>query len=132
MKNEITNESYGLVDNVEFGDSPVAVYSVKIKDKKYKNVVVSYGKIGLNVQEDGATAKLSFKYQIDDVANFDRKDLENSDDFNTYLGDLLTHIIQTALDTGAYTVGDSPVKASEDVIDVNTTTDNNTPETGQR
>ena len=83
MKNKITNESYGLVDNVEFGESPVAVYSVKIKDKKYKNVVVSYGKIGLNVQDDGATAKLSVKYQIDDPAKFDRIDLENDSDFNT-------------------------------------------------
>lgn len=125
MKNEITNESYDLVDTVDFSDTPVASYSVKIKDKKYKNVVVSYGKIGLNIQEDGQTAKLSFKYQIDDPAKLDRKKLEESRDFNTYLGDLLSHIIQTALDSGKYTVGNAPVKASDEVIDVNTTTNDN-------
>lgn len=130
-KNKITNESYGLVDNVEFGESPTAVYSVKIKDKKYKNVVVSYGKIGLNVQEDGQTAKLSFKYQIDDPAKFDRKDLENDKNFNTYLGDLLSHIIQTALDSGNYKVGSPTVKASEDTIDVNTITNDDPSEAGK-
>lgn len=131
MKNKITNDSYGLVDDVEFGESPTAVYSVKIKDKKYKDVTVSFGKIGLNVEEPGETAKLSFKYQVEDPAKFDRKDLENNEDFNTYLGDLLSHIIQTAFDTGNYSVGDSPVKSSEDTIDVNTTTNDNSPKDRQ-
>lgn len=132
MKNKITNESYGLVDNVEFGESPTAIYSIKIKDKKYKNVVVSYGKIALNVEEGEGTARLSFKYQVDDPAKFDRKDLENDDDFNTYLGDLLSHIIQTALDTGNYKVGSPTVKASEDTIDVHTTTNDDPSEADQR
>ena len=131
MKNKITNDSYGLVDTVEFGENATAVYSVKIKDKKYKDVTVSFGKIKLNVEETGETAKLSFKYQIEDSAKFARKNLENNDDFNTYLGDLLSHIIQTAFDTGKYSVGDSPVKASDDTIDVNTTTHDNSPEDRQ-
>lgn len=131
MKNKITNDSYGLIDDVEFGESPTAVYAVKIKDKKYKDVTVSFGKIGLKVEETGETAKLSFKYQVEDPAKFDRKDLENNEAFNTYLGDLLSHIIQTAFDTGKYSVGDSPVKASEDTIDVNTTTNDNSPKDRQ-
>ena len=126
MKNKITNQSYGLVENVEFGDgSPSPIYSVRILDKKYKDVIISYGKIGLSVQEDGQNATLSFKFQIEDPAKLDRKELEDSEDFNTYAGDLLSHIIQTAFDTGSYKVGDAPVKASEEVIDVNTTTDDN-------
>lgn len=126
MKNKITDKSYTLVENVEFGDgSPAAIYSVHILDKKYKDVIVSYGKIGLSVQEDGESAKLSFKYKIEDPAKFDREKLENNSSFNTYVGDLLSHIIQTAFDSGSYKVGE-PQK----VPDVNTTPDNNPSEAG--
>jgi hypothetical protein len=131
-KNKITNDSYGLVESADLVGSPIATYSVKIKDKKYKNVIVSYGKIGLNVQEDGQSAKLSFKYQIDDPADFDRQELESDHNFNTYLGDLLAHIIQTAFDSGNYKVGDAPTKASDEVIDVNSTTDDSSTEISQR
>lgn len=131
MKNKITDNSYSLVENVEFGESPTAVYSVKIKDKKYKNVVVSYGKIGLTVQEDGQSAKLSFRYQVEDPAKFDRQTLEDDDKFNTYLGDILSHIIQTALDSGNYKVGSPAAKTSNEVTDVNTTTNDNSSEAGK-
>ena len=130
-KNKITDKSYELVESADLYGSPTATYSVKIKDKKYKNVIVSYGKIGLSVQDDGQSAKLSFKYQIDDPADSDRQKLETDHNFNTYLGDLLTHIIQTAFDTGNYKVGDNPVKASNEVIDVHTTTDDSSTEISQ-
>ena len=130
-QNKITNNSYSLVETVAFEGAATATYSVKIKDKKYKNVVVSYGKISLTVQKDGETAKLSFKYQIDDPVKFDRQKLESDQNFHTYLGDLLSYIIQNAFDTGKYKVADKPLSASDEVIDVNTTTNDSSTEISQ-
>ena len=127
MKNNITSESYSLVDNVESSSSMVALYSVKIKVKPYKDVIVTFGKVSLTVQDDGETARLSFKYQIDDSAKFSQTDLENDRNFNTYLGDLLSYIIQSAFDSENYTIGNP--KISDDTLDVNSITNDNTSET---
>lgn len=124
--NNITSESYSLIDNVELSSS-AALYSVKIKTKSYKDVIVTFGKVSLAVQDDGETAKLSFKYQIDDAAKFSRTDLENDRNFNTYLGDLLSYIIQSAFDSENYTIGNP--KISGDNLDVNSTTNDNTSKT---
>lgn len=131
-KNKITDKSYSLIESADLEGSPVATYSVKILDKKYKDVVLSFGKISLTVRDDGETAKLSFKYQIDDSAEFDRQTLESDHNFKNYAGDVLSHIIQTAFDSGNYKVGDTPAKASDEVIDVNSTTDDSSSEISQR
>jgi len=131
-KNKITDKSYSFIESADLEGSPVATYSVKINDKKYKDVTVTYGKISLTVQDDKETAKLSFKYQIDNPADFDRQKLESDQNFNNYIGDILSHIIQSAFDSGNYTLGEKPEKASDEVIDVNTTTDDSSSEISQR
>jgi len=120
-KNKITDKSYSFIESADLEGSPVATYSVKINDKKYKDV-----------QDDKETAKLSFKYQIDNPADFDRQKLESDQNFNNYIGDILSHIIQSAFDSGNYTLGEKPEKASDEVIDVNTTTDDSSSEISQR
>jgi len=131
-KNKITDKSYSFIESADLEGSPVATYSVKINDKKYKDVTVTYGKISLTVQDDKETAKLSFKYQIDNPTDFDRQKLESDQNFNNYIGDILSHIIQSAFDSGNYTLGEKPEKASDEVIDVNTTTDDSSSEISQR
>jgi len=131
-KNKITDKSYSFIESADLEGSPVATYSVKINDKKYKDVTVTYGKISLTVQDDKETAKLSFKYQIDNPDDFDRQKLESDQNFNNYIGDILSHIIQSAFDSGNYTLGEKPEKASDEVIDVNTTTDDSSSEISQR
>ena len=86
----------------------------------------------MTVQDDKETAKLSFKYQIDNPADFDRQKLESDQNFNNYIGDILSHIIQSAFDSGNYTLGEKPEKASDEVIDVNSTTDDSSSEISQR
>lgn len=115
MKNKITNSCY------ESLDAPDGVsYLIKITDKKYKGITIQYGKISLSVNEGSDSATLSYKYTITDFPEkFLKEDLENDEDFNTYVGDLLTFIIQSAFDTGNYRFGDG--KSS----DVKPTTDNN-------
>jgi len=121
MKNKITSKSYKLLD------SENETYAVRILDKKYEDVIIQYGKISLKVNEDSETATLSYKFSIVDCPDkFIKEDLEHDKNFNTYVGDILTFIIQSAFDTGNYTFGDG--KSS----DVKSTTDNDSSENRKR
>lgn len=121
MKNKITDKSYKLLD------CQAETYAVHILDKKYEDVIIQYGKISLKVNDNSDTATLSYKFNIVDCPDkFIKEDLENDKAFNTYVGDILTFIIQSAFDTGNYTFGDG--KSS----DVKSTTDNDSSENRKR
>ena len=121
MKNKITAKSYKLLDVED------SAYAVRILDKKYEDITIQYGKISLKVNEDTDTATLSYKFNICDCPDkFIKEDLESDKAFNTYVGDLLTFIIQSAFDTGNYTIGDG--KSS----DVKSTTDNDSAKDSKR
>lgn len=124
MKNKITDKFFELIDN------PVdQFYQVKIKQGPYTGVKVQYGKIGLEVNDDGETAKLNFEYEIkESPENLLPKDLEADEDFVNSIGDVLTYIIQTAFDTGKYKIGGDDSKKTN----VSTTTNDDSPETGER
>ena len=121
MKNKITAKSYKLLD------SENETYAVQILDKKYEDVTIQYGKVSLKVNEDTETATLSYKFSICDCPDkFIKEDLESDKNFNTYVGDLLTFIIQSAFDSGNYKFGDG--KSS----DVKPTTDNDSAKDSKR
>lgn len=121
MKNKITAKSYKLLDVED------SAYAVRILDKKYEDITIQYGKISLKVNEDTDTATLSYKFNICDCPDkFIKEDLESDKTFNTYVGDLLTFIIQSAFDTGNYTIGDG--KSS----DVKSTTDDDSAKDSKR
>ncbi len=95
------------------------MYSVKINKGKYAGVIVTYGTVGLKTQEDGS-AKLSFQYNITESPKHNKKKLEGSDEFRNTLGDILSHIIESALESGKYKIGngnkstvDNPSEASQ-------------------
>jgi hypothetical protein len=48
---------------------------------------------------------LSFTYNIQDPASFDHKTLQESEEFNTFLGDMLTDIIQETLNEKEAKIG---------------------------
>ena len=117
MSKQITDQSYELIPDVE---DNVAIYTVKAKQKPWVDIVVEYGKIGLNVDEESGNAKLTFKYAIKSCPkDHSKQKLEQNKDFHTFLGDLLAYIIQSAFDSGNYKVG-TPDKSS-DPIDVQST-----------
>jgi len=73
--------------------------SFKITDGKYAGVVVTYGKVGLTEPMDGGdNATLSFEYNLHETGIYEKDELENSDEFQQYLGDMLVHFIENSLD----------------------------------
>ena len=116
--NKITEKSYALLPDIEDNE---AIYTIKIAHEPWVDIIVQYGKIGLNVNDDGKSAKLSFRYAIVSCPeNHNKQELEQNKDFHTFLGDLLAYIIQSAFDSGNYKVG-TPNSKSSDPIDVQST-----------
>lgn len=101
MNPKITENDYAFVEK------PTSeLYSVKLKSGRWSGVIVSYGKVSLKVNEDKETATLSFQFKVDEAPPpHDIEILEESNDFNNHLGDILSHIIQNAFDTGKYKLG---------------------------
>lgn len=99
--NPITLDSYAFVEK-----SLSTMYSVRIKEGEYSGIIVTYGKVSLKESDDRKTATLSFQFKIDEApAPHNEGELEKSEKFNNYLGDILSHIIQSAFDSGKYKVG---------------------------
>ena len=104
MYNTITHDDYTFVDN-GFNE----LWAIRLKTK-YEGVVYCYGKVTAKVDEiadDGdAFATLSFQYQVLDPGDHDQEELEKSEDFNNYIGDVLKHILDDSFETGNYKIGD--------------------------
>jgi hypothetical protein len=101
MNPKITDTDYAFVEKPSS-----ELYSVKLKSGPWSGVIVTYGKVSLKVNEDKESATLSFQFKVDEAPDVhDIDELEMSADFNNHLGDILSHIIQNAFDTGNYKVG---------------------------
>jgi hypothetical protein len=105
MYNDITLDDYTFADN-----GLNEMWAVKLKTK-YEGVVYCYGKVTARLDEieeetgDGL-ANLSFQYQILEEGDHDKEELEKSEDFNNYIGDVLNHILQDAFENDKYRIGD--------------------------
>jgi hypothetical protein len=115
MSHKITESDYSFAEKP---DSPM--YSVKLKSGGFYGVIVTYGKVSLKASEDNDIATLSFQFKVDEApAPHNIVELEKSEDFNNHLGDILSHIIQSAFDSGKYKFGSNDKQS----------TNNNPPET---
>jgi len=110
MNPKITDTDYAFVEK------PTSeMYSVRLKTGQWSGVIVTYGKVSLKVNEDKETATLSFQFKVDEApAPHDVEILEESNDFNNHLGDILSHIIQNAFDTGNYKLGSNDKQPTND------------------
>lgn len=108
MKNQITEKSYELTEHDEEEN-----FRIKLNET-YKGVEIKVHTVSLKMDDNGDTATLSFDYGITKCPKkFNQKDLTESKDFTDFTGDVITHIIQSAFDSGKYTFGD-PIKANDD------------------
>lgn len=103
----ITHDDYTFSEN-QLSEN----WGVRLKTK-YEGVLYHYGQVSAKLDDDEGNATLSFKYEILDSGEHDRKELESSEDFNNYIGAVLQHIITDAFDTGKYKIGDNATNDSD-------------------
>ena len=107
MMYNITHDDYIFMEN-----ETSEFWAVRLTTK-YENVVYRYGQVQAKINDDDGNATLSFKYEVIDSGEFDKKEIEDSEDFNNYIGAVLEHIITDAFDSGKYSIGE-PKNAADD------------------
>jgi len=78
---------------VEKKDSEL--YSLKIVQGLYNNVIYTYGAVTIEEDVENDLARLKFNYVIEEVPPpYSKEELEESDEFRDYIGDILTEILE--------------------------------------
>jgi hypothetical protein len=106
MYNRISKYDYAQISYMKESDHD----SIKILTGEYAGTVVTYGKICLTeptLEDPDAEIIFSYEYVVNE-SNLDTKTLE-SDEFKTYLGDMLQVIILEALEHNNFAIGVKPV-----------------------
>lgn len=103
---DITIEDYELVER-DGQDNWV----VRLTTGKYEDTYYCYDSVKLIPpkegwdEADGAVAELSFRYGLIE-SPIDIDALADDDDFNNYIGDVLSHIIRESFENNNYRIGE--------------------------
>lgn len=76
------------------------VNAIKLLDGPYAHVIYYYGHV--KVVPEGDTHRLAYQYTIWDSAQFTKKELVESTEFTTLIGDVLVAIITDENNSGEY------------------------------
>ena len=108
MKTEITSSFYTLVEK------PTSwMFSVRLNEGEFKGIIYRYGKVSSSLNQETMEPKISFQFQLDIIpAPHNKEELEQSITFKNLLGDILTHILGNAFDTGHYKIGNNDSKST--------------------
>ena len=100
--NNISESDYTFVESLDS-----ELYGVKLLSGYWKDTIVVYGKVTIKESVETGYATLSFSYQVQDSASFQPDELEKDEEFKNYLGDLLSHIIDSKEETNEDTIDSS-------------------------
>lgn len=103
MYNNITEYDYERVSHIPNSNHD----SFKIVSGRYTGTIVTYGEVAIQEKLDGSDPVLKFQYQIEETP-LDADELKDSTEFNTYVGDILQHVLTKALEDNNFAIGDKP------------------------
>lgn len=101
----ITKNDYTFVQRKEADD----FWHVQLKSGDYSGIVYRYGRIEVQeTSDDNATLKFNYIVEsIPDDLGMDQDDLKHDATFMNHLGDVLTHILEDAMESGQYKLGEN-------------------------
>ena len=100
---KITSDSYTFIEHTNDTN-----WYVKIKAGDYKDIIFKYGAIEIKEDAELDSAKLKFHFNISKIPeelSLTNEDLQEDADFMNLLGDILSHILEDAMDSGKYKLG---------------------------
>jgi len=100
--NTISKSDYTFVESLDS-----ELYGVKLTSGEWEDVIVVYGKVSIKESIETGYATLGFSYQVQDSSSFQPDQLEKDEDFKNYLGDVLSHIINSKEETNEDTIDSS-------------------------
>lgn len=103
----VTYDTYAFVENASSQDE----WHVKIKEGDYAGIVYKYGRIDIAEPDNGegdAVLKFQFKTaSIPEKLDLTEEDLNTDETFMNLLGDILVHIIEDAMNSGKFKLGNN-------------------------
>jgi len=101
--NSISESDYKFVES-----NLSELYGIKLLTGDWADVVVTYGKVSIKENTESGIATLAFSYHIEDSTNsYQIDELESSEEFKNYLGDILSHIINSKEEANENTIDSS-------------------------
>ena len=83
------SSAYTFVEKVDSD-----LYSIKILEGLYANIIYTYGKVTIEEDVENDLARLKFDFIIERAVDpYTTKELETSDEFRNYIGNILTEIL---------------------------------------
>lgn len=102
----VSNKDYSYVDPGFVANSEQALSEIRIDaDNAWNGVQLKVSRIGARVLDESDEAELSFDFSVTNQDDDVVEELENDTEFQTYVGDILVHIIENAFDNGDYRIG---------------------------
>jgi hypothetical protein len=90
MQKKITSKSFQYVEKADS-----EVYSINIKEGRFKGVIYSYGKVDLKENKENDQLELNFQFVIHESNNrYDKDTLNDSRKFKNYISDILKYILE--------------------------------------
>lgn len=96
-------------ETIQFVEKPSSeLYSLKVVQGPYLGVIYTYGKVSLTEDEANVELNVKFDFRIEEVPdNLKKEDLEQSDDFKNFMGDVLTQLLEEQLNNDKSTNTDT-------------------------
>ena len=70
------------------------LYSIKILEGLYANIIYTYGKVTIEEDVENDLARILFDFVIERAVDpYTAEELESSDEFRNYIGNILTEIL---------------------------------------
>ena len=78
-------------------------YSLQLLTGKYKDVIFTYGKVNVKEDKELDQCKLSFDWRLEEKPDALTEDLNKSEEFQNYIGDILRDILIESKNAREYT-----------------------------
>ena len=102
----VTEKDYTYVDPDFVGDGEQALSEIRIDaDNAWNGVCIKVGRISARVIHESDEAELSFDFTVTNQDTDVAEELENDTDFQSYVGDIIVHVIENAFEKGDYRIG---------------------------
>jgi len=83
------SKEYTFVEKVDS-----ELYSIKILEGLYANIIYTYGKVTIEEDVENDLARILFDFVIERAVDpYTAEELESSDEFRNYIGNILTEIL---------------------------------------
>ena len=118
----VTEADYTILDPDFVADSSQALSEIRIDrtSSRWNGIKFKVTRLSARVLDGDEMAELSYDFTVTkyDPRMYTAEQLENNDEFQTYVGNIIMHIIENAFENGDYRIGrdddtdDNPAESS--------------------